>query len=152
MRTSQAYLPLSVVRRIIAGKKVRNTIAQQLDSCCARASYKSDKQAYLVIQSWFDFHWRRWRSLPSSLPSSSQLLRRSFSVLRPATTTPACGRRRAWTGRGWSISKIKRGFKLLKQNVLILLNREGPREFDCPRFVIESTDQIWNMYRGIFKQ
>merc|ERR1712102_212727 len=27
------------------------------------------------------------------------------------------------------------------------LNREGPREFDCPRFVIESTDQIWNMYR-----
>ena len=28
------------------------------------------------------------------------------------------------------------------------LNREGPREFDCPRFVIESTDQIWNMYRG----
>ena len=56
MRTSQAYLPLSVVRRIIAGKKLRNTIAQQLDSCCARASYKSDKQAYLVIQSWFDFH------------------------------------------------------------------------------------------------
>ena len=33
--------------------------------------------------------------------------------------------------------------------VNILLNREGPREFDCPRFVIESTDQIWNMYRGI---
>ena len=28
------------------------------------------------------------------------------------------------------------------------LNRDGPREFDCPRFVIESTDQIWNMYRG----
>ena len=28
------------------------------------------------------------------------------------------------------------------------LNREGPQEFDCPRFVIESTDQIWNMYRG----
>ena len=28
------------------------------------------------------------------------------------------------------------------------LNRVGPREFDCPRFVIESTDQIWNMYRG----
>merc|ERR1711970_1134872 len=27
------------------------------------------------------------------------------------------------------------------------LNREGPREFDCPKFVIESTDQIWNMYR-----
>merc|ERR1711879_719918 len=27
------------------------------------------------------------------------------------------------------------------------LNRAGPREFDCPRFVIESTDQIWNMYR-----
>jgi len=27
------------------------------------------------------------------------------------------------------------------------LNRDGPREFDCPRFVIESTDQIWNMYR-----
>ena len=36
--------------------------------------------------------------------------------------------------------------------VNILLNRDGPREFDCPRFVIESTDQIWNMYRGIFKQ
>ena len=44
---------------------------------------------------------------------------------------------------------FKRGFKLLKQNVNILLNRDGPREFDCPRFVIESTDQIWNMYRGI---
>jgi hypothetical protein len=28
------------------------------------------------------------------------------------------------------------------------LNRDGPKEFDCPRFVIESTDQIWNMYRG----
>merc|ERR1712215_267463 len=27
------------------------------------------------------------------------------------------------------------------------LNRDGPREFDCPKFVIESTDQIWNMYR-----
>merc|ERR1712136_604847 len=27
------------------------------------------------------------------------------------------------------------------------LNRDGPQEFDCPRFVIESTDQIWNMYR-----
>merc|ERR1719348_2478631 len=27
------------------------------------------------------------------------------------------------------------------------LNRDGPREFDCPRWVIESTDQIWNMYR-----
>merc|ERR1712107_537096 len=27
------------------------------------------------------------------------------------------------------------------------LNRDGPREFDCPRFAIESTDQIWNMYR-----
>merc|ERR1711872_930741 len=31
------------------------------------------------------------------------------------------------------------------------LNREGPREFDCPRFVIESTDQIWNMYRDFDK-
>ena len=29
------------------------------------------------------------------------------------------------------------------------LNREGPTELDCPRFVIESTDLIWNMYRGI---
>ena len=28
------------------------------------------------------------------------------------------------------------------------LNLEGPTEFDCPKFVIESTDQIWNMYRG----
>ena len=28
------------------------------------------------------------------------------------------------------------------------LNREGPREFDCARFVVESTDRIWNMYRG----
>ena len=28
------------------------------------------------------------------------------------------------------------------------LNREGPKDFDCPRFVIESTDKIWNMYRG----
>ena len=36
--------------------------------------------------------------------------------------------------------------------MIILLNRDGPREFDCPRFVIESTDQIWNMYRGIYKQ
>merc|ERR1712018_106432 len=31
------------------------------------------------------------------------------------------------------------------------LNREGPREFDCPKFVIESTDQIWNMYRDFDK-
>ena len=28
------------------------------------------------------------------------------------------------------------------------LNRDGPKEFDCPKFVIESTDEIWNMYRG----
>ena len=28
------------------------------------------------------------------------------------------------------------------------LNREGPRELDCARFVVESTDRIWNMYRG----
>ena len=28
------------------------------------------------------------------------------------------------------------------------LNRRGPREFDCSKFVVESTDQIWNMYRG----
>merc|ERR1712079_384740 len=27
------------------------------------------------------------------------------------------------------------------------LNREEPRNFDCPRWVIETTDQIWNMYR-----
>merc|ERR1719438_438472 len=27
------------------------------------------------------------------------------------------------------------------------LNREGPREFNCARFVIESTDRLWNMYR-----
>merc|ERR1711862_294316 len=27
------------------------------------------------------------------------------------------------------------------------LNRDGPKELDCPRFVIESTDLIWNMYR-----
>ena len=31
------------------------------------------------------------------------------------------------------------------------LNRDGPRDFDCPKFVIESTDQIWNMYRGELK-
>jgi len=31
------------------------------------------------------------------------------------------------------------------------LNRDGPQEFDCPRFVIESTDQIWNMYRNFDK-
>merc|ERR1712142_861256 len=31
------------------------------------------------------------------------------------------------------------------------LNREGPKEFDCPKFVIESTDQIWNMYRDFDK-
>jgi len=31
------------------------------------------------------------------------------------------------------------------------LNREGPREFDCPKFVIESTDHIWNMYRDFGK-
>jgi len=31
------------------------------------------------------------------------------------------------------------------------LNREGPKEFDCPRFVIDSTDQIWNMYRDFDK-
>ena len=24
------------------------------------------------------------------------------------------------------------------------LNRDGPQEFDCPRFVIESTDQVWS--------
>ena len=28
------------------------------------------------------------------------------------------------------------------------LNREGPREFNCAQFVIESTDRLWNMYRG----
>ena len=28
------------------------------------------------------------------------------------------------------------------------LNRAGPREFDCAQWVIESTDKIWNMYRG----
>ena len=28
------------------------------------------------------------------------------------------------------------------------LNRAGPREFDCAQWVIESTDMIWNMYRG----
>ena len=28
------------------------------------------------------------------------------------------------------------------------LNRDGPQDFDCPKFIIESTDQIWNMYRG----
>ena len=52
MRTSQAYLPLSGVRRIIAGKKLRTTIAQQLGSCCATATYKSDIQANLSSQSW----------------------------------------------------------------------------------------------------
>merc|ERR1719206_1603741 len=31
------------------------------------------------------------------------------------------------------------------------LNLEGPTEFDCPKFVIESTDQIWNMYRDFDK-
>eukprot|EP00091_Calanus_sinicus_P021373 TRINITY_DN6302_c0_g1_i1.p1 TRINITY_DN6302_c0_g1~~TRINITY_DN6302_c0_g1_i1.p1 ORF type:complete len:250 (-),score=56.10 TRINITY_DN6302_c0_g1_i1:159-854(-) len=31
------------------------------------------------------------------------------------------------------------------------LNRDGPQEFDCPKFVIESTDQIWNMYRDFDK-
>ena len=29
------------------------------------------------------------------------------------------------------------------------LNRDGPKNFDCERFVIDSTDQLWNMYRGI---
>ena len=28
------------------------------------------------------------------------------------------------------------------------LNREGPREFNCAQWVIESTDRLWNMYRG----
>merc|ERR1712013_842243 len=28
------------------------------------------------------------------------------------------------------------------------LNRSGPKNFDCERFVIDSTDQLWNMYRG----
>jgi len=27
------------------------------------------------------------------------------------------------------------------------LNRAGPKNFDCERFVIDSTDQLWNMYR-----
>merc|ERR1712012_872797 len=27
------------------------------------------------------------------------------------------------------------------------LNRSGPKNFDCERFVIDSTDQLWNMYR-----
>merc|ERR1712004_153304 len=27
------------------------------------------------------------------------------------------------------------------------LNRAGPKNFDCGRFVIDSTDQLWNMYR-----
>ena len=29
------------------------------------------------------------------------------------------------------------------------LNRNGPKNFDCERFVIDSTDQLWNMYRGL---
>ena len=29
------------------------------------------------------------------------------------------------------------------------LNRNGPKNFDCERFVIDSTDQLWNMYRGM---
>ena len=24
----------------------------------------------------------------------------------------------------------------------------GPKELDCAKFVVESTDKIWNMYRG----
>ena len=28
------------------------------------------------------------------------------------------------------------------------LNRDGAKNFDCERFVIDSTDQLWNMYRG----
>ena len=28
------------------------------------------------------------------------------------------------------------------------VSRDGPKNFDCPRWVIETTDQIWNMYRG----
>jgi len=27
------------------------------------------------------------------------------------------------------------------------LNRDGAKNFDCERFVIDSTDQLWNMYR-----
>ena len=36
----------------------------------------------------------------------------------------------------------------LVQNTQTDLDRDGPREFDCAKWVIESTDQIWNMYRG----
>jgi len=28
------------------------------------------------------------------------------------------------------------------------LNRDGPKTFDCPKFVIESTDEIWNEHNG----
>ena len=30
----------------------------------------------------------------------------------------------------------------------VRVSRDGPKDFDCPRWVIETTDQIWNMYRG----
>jgi len=30
-----------------------------------------------------------------------------------------------------------------------VLNRYGPRTFDCAKFVIDSTDEIWNMNRSV---
>ena len=103
MRTSQAYLPLSAVRRIIARKKLRTTIAQQ-------PRIKVTSQPIFSVRVGTNIN-RRWRSLPSSPCSSSQPPRRSSSVSRPATTTPACGRRRGWTGRVCWSSKKKEELK-----------------------------------------
>ena len=48
-------------------------------------------------------------------------------------------------------SSVRRGETGFNNSCLVRdasLNRRGPREFDCSKFVVESTDQIWNMYRG----
>ena len=48
-------------------------------------------------------------------------------------------------------AQVRRGETGFNNSCLVRdsgLNREGPREFDCAQWVIESTDKIWNMYRG----
>merc|ERR1712123_470816 len=50
-------------------------------------------------------------------------------------------------GQDWAETGYNNGCLYEKEG----LNRDGPKEFDCPKFVIESTDEIWNMYRDFDK-
>lgn len=66
----------------------------------------------------------------------ARLLQLSTANILISDTAPA----QVWQGEtGFNNSCLVRDSRL---------NREGPREFDCAKWVIESTDKIWNMYRG----